>query len=132
MVDVSFPTGTRDEDWLIFSGKVKVDLSQGQEVDVVPKEDETIQIRMRREDVYETIDSEGTEYVFIRRGSQYISFNVVPGSKFPQRPILPNRSSGSCPQGSQCVGGVEFCCGSNVAQQNCYGRWRCRAFSGTP
>jgi hypothetical protein len=121
MVDVTFPTNTRDEDWLPFNGTARPEKADM----IITPVDVPVDILVPHDAIFQDFgDTEGPR-VFVLRGSVYIELRFAPGFDPNSLPINRNRSSKSCTQGSRCYGGVEYCCGSNKAVNNCYGRWRC-------
>jgi hypothetical protein len=123
MVDVELGTNMHDADWLIFNGTVK---RNGSSSTLRPK-DVNVSIDVDDDAVHEAKDVDGTDRVFVRRGSTYNQIRPDPGFDLGSIPENSTRTSSACPNGSRCFGGVEYCCGSNVAMNNCYGRWRCSA-----
>jgi hypothetical protein len=121
MVNVSLPTGTRDEDWLIFSGSARQQEAQT----ILRPEDVPVDITVENDAVHQATDTDGRQRVFVRRGSTYRRISFDPSFDPNSIPIIISRSSSSCPRGSLCLGGVEYCCGSKAAVGNCYGRWKC-------
>ena len=123
MVDVSFPDGIKDSDWILFSGRVKSRVAN--QAILVPDEDDYISLYLADQDVLERSDPRG-QHVFIRRRARLARFEVGPLSNFYSFPRQTHRCSPQCSGGCKCVGNVEFCCGGwDVAIGNCYGRWPC-------
>jgi hypothetical protein len=120
MVNVAFEPDKRDADWLIFDGSAS---PSGDDFHLRPS-DMRVSIHVDKADVFLPQEG-GKTHVFVRRGSQYKAIVPDPGFDFNSIEIIQSRVSSSCPKGSRCFGGVEYCCGSNVAVNNCYGRWRC-------
>jgi hypothetical protein len=120
MVNIPFKPGERDADWLRFDGTA----SLANSIWALRPSDMGVTIEMEMDDVYAV--ELGNKYVFVRRGSQYKALRADPGFDFSSIEVTPSRASSSCPKGSGCFGGVEYCCGSNAAVNNCYGRWKCK------
>lgn len=84
-----------------------------------------VSIEVENDAVLELKDTDGTNRVLVRRGSTYKKLRVDLGFDLGSIPATTNRTGAMCPNGSRCFGGIEYCCGSKVAMNNCYGLWKC-------
>jgi hypothetical protein len=124
MVDVTLPPGERDENWLLFHGLAKLLLP---EFVLLRPRQEYLQIRMHIRDVLMLADlsEPDASCILVRRGSRFLELQVLNAQLYESLRRSQERGSEACPAGSECIDGVEFCCGDNTARNACYGRWRC-------
>lgn len=122
MVNINFPLGMKEEEWIYFNGKA-ISEKNGQ-VDLEPDEDDQINISHSVGDVWRDRDATGAERVFVRKGAKFTRFRIGPRSRFSARPV--SGSSAKCgPAGSMCIGHVEYCCSNNEPVGSCDGETRC-------
>lgn len=123
-MNVDMPRGMRDEDWILFAGRIGN--QDAHEVHLVPAEDDDISIVHSKQDVHTTTDSAQNTWIFVRKGARYVRFVVGRYSNYSTRSVRGDRCSHNCSGSCQCVGQVEYCCNGGVAVGSCYGEWACQ------
>ncbi|MEJ8845751.1 hypothetical protein [Variovorax rhizosphaerae] len=123
MVNVTMPTGMRDEEWVRFFGAVK--FRAARELTLSPDEDELIKIIHCLQDVHIVENPNDVTVIFVRKGARVVDIETI-GSNYDKRPIQSLRANHVCTGGSKCLGNVEYCCGGGgTVVGACYGVWKC-------
>jgi hypothetical protein len=106
----------RPEQWVRFHGHIL--RRERDEVTLEPTIDHGAHLVVHARDVRQ----DGQE-ISIRPGSRYLRLDIVDRATYLALPL--GQSTAACPQGSECIGNVRYCCGSGNVAGTCNGNYRC-------